>query len=93
MENRFKGRGWSSFVVRWVKDPALSLRQLGQCCSMGSIPGPETSTCPKQTNILPKSRETSKEVSVIARGTGGTGARMATMRMEKRAWSPEARSQ
>jgi len=35
----------SSLVVQWVKDPALSLQQLGHCCGTSLIPGSGTSTC------------------------------------------------
>ena len=35
-------------MAQWVKNPVLSLQWLRStvnCCDMGSIPGPETSTC------------------------------------------------
>ena len=36
-------------MVRWVKDPVLSLqRLLGRCSGSDSIPGPGTSTCHKK---------------------------------------------
>ena len=31
-------------MVQWIKDPVLSLLQLGRCCGIGLIPGPGTCT-------------------------------------------------
>ena len=35
-----RGKNRSSLVVQWVKDPALSLQQLGSLLCLGFDPGP-----------------------------------------------------
>ena len=57
----------SSLVAQQVKDPALSLHELGgHCCGMGSIPGPGTSNIPQTHNLDQKQKQCEKQCRQVS---------------------------
>ena len=58
-------------MAQWVKDPVLSLPQLGSLLQCDSIPGPETSTCCRcGQKIIKKKNLQNRQVEISMLTTG-----------------------